>query len=285
MSRQAHSAKKPTCLAFFQFGSIFFTHELCQRIAMKTALPLLMIVLGFLQPLAGALAPLTGIGTPIGNATRGLASPEQPLPVFFSIWGLIFGAFLAFAYYTWRKREPWMFRVATPLALAGAANVVWMLSAQLIASQTVNFLLLFPIAILSWTAAARFDRMRGMGGSVGKLIADAATGLLSGWILVAISISIPLVIRTYTNLGPTDFPWQMIWIVLGFAALGSWVFARYVSRSLWFFAALAWGLLGIIANNWTDTGMGWIAIMTGIAGILVLSLRLLRGADGTSMPA
>jgi len=149
----------------------------------------------------------------------------------------------------------------------------------------VNFLLLFPIAILSWTAAARFDRMRGMGGSVGKLIADAATGLLSGWILVAISISIPLVIRTYTNLGPTDFPWQMIWIVLGFAALGSWVFARYVSRSLWFFAALAWGLLGIIANNWTDTGMGWIAIMTGIAGILVLSLRLLRGADGTSIPA
>jgi hypothetical protein len=252
---------------------------------MKPALPFLMIALGFLQPLAGALAPLTGIGTPIGNATRNIAAPEQPLPVFFSIWGLIFGAFLAFAYYTWRKREPWMFRVGTPLALAGAANVVWMLSAQLIASQTVDFLLLFPIAILSWTAAARFDRMRGMGGSVDKLIADAAAGLLSGWILVAISISVPLVIRSYTDLGPTDLPWQMIWIVLGFAALGAWAYARYVSRSLWFFAALAWGLLGIIANNWTDTGMGWIAIMTGITGILVLSLRLLRGADGTSIPA
>ena len=252
---------------------------------MKTYLPLSLIVLGLLQPVAGALAPVLGIGTPIGNATRSLGAPEQPLPAFFSIWSLIFGAFLAFAYISWRRREPWMQRVGTPLALAGLANIVWMLSAQIIAWQPLDFLLLFPIAAFSWIAAARFDQLRGMGGSAEKLVADMATGLLAGWILVAIGISVPLLIRSFLPYGPTDFPWQMLWSSLGTVAFGAWMFARYVSRSLWFFAALAWGLLGVVANNWTVTGMGWLAIMTGIAGILILSLRLLRGADGTTYPA
>ena len=252
---------------------------------MKSYLPLSLLVLGVLQPLAGAIAPVFGLGTPIGNATRGIEAPEQPLPVFFSIWSLIFGAFLAFAVIAWRQREPWMQRFGAPLALAGAANVVWMLSAQFIVSQPVDFVLLFPIAIFSWKAAARFDRLRGMGGSPEKLVADAATGLLAGWILVAIGISVPLLIRHVTSYGPTDFPWQMIWIALGTIAFGAWMFARYVSRSLWFFAALAWGLLGVVANNWIVTGMGWIAIMTGVSGVLILSLRLLRGADGVTIPA
>tara|TARA_B100000614_G_scaffold251188_1_gene262422 strand:- start:4301 stop:5158 length:858 start_codon:yes stop_codon:yes gene_type:complete len=285
MSRQANSVKMPACLAFFQFGAIFFTHEPCHTVSMKSRLPLILIALGILQPLSGALAPVLGIGTPIGEATRGIQAPEQPLPAYFSIWSLIFGAYIAFAFAAWRQCEPWMLRVGKPLALAGGANIVWMLSAQLIARQPVDFGLLFPIAALSWTAAARFDRMRGMGGSMKKLVADAATGLLSGWILVAIGISVPLLIRNLTSYGPTDLPWQMLWISLGTIAFGSWVFARYISRSLWFFAALAWGLMGVIANNWTVTGMTWLAIMTGVSGSLVLGLRLLRGADGTTVPA
>ena len=251
---------------------------------MKSRLPLLLVLLSLLQPLSGALAPLSGIGTPIGQATRDLGAPEQPLPVFFSIWSLIFLTFLTFAIIAWRQREPWMLRVGVPLALAGLANVVWMLSAQLIVSQPLDFLLLFPIAAFSWHAAMRFDRLRGMGGSAEKLVADMATGLLSGWILVAIGISVPLLIRSFTPYGPTDFPWQMLWSAIGLIAFGAWMFARYVSRSLWFFVALAWGLLGIIVNNWTVTGMGWLAIMTGVSGLLILSLRLLRGADGTTIP-
>lgn len=251
---------------------------------MKPYLPGLLLILGLLQPLAGALAPALGIGTPIGNATRNLGAPEQPLAFFFSIWSVIFAAFVLFAWNTYTRREPWMTRVAGPLALAGAANVVWMLSAQLIVSQPVDFILLFPIMAFSWTAAARFDRLRGMGGSPEKLTADAATGLLAGWILVAVGISVPLLIRQIMGYGPTDLPWQMLWLMLGSVAFGAWMFARYVSRSLWFFAALAWGLLGVIANNWIVTGMNWLAIMTGVSGIIILSLRLLRGADGTRVP-
>ncbi|KCZ90697.1 hypothetical protein [Hyphomonas johnsonii] len=240
----------------------------------------ILILLALLQPLAGALAPVLRIGTPIGNATRDAGAPEQPLPIFFAIWGVIFLAYFLFALATLLRHEPWMDRIAAPLALAGFFSVVWMLSAQIIASQPLDFVLLFPIAITAWTAAYRFDRVRGMGGSPAKFIADAATGLLSGWIMVAIAISIPLTIRSFSTLGPTDLPWPMLWTTIGAAALGTWAFSRFISRSPWFFIALGWGLVGIILNNWTITGMNWLAIMTGVVTCLILYLRLTRGARG-----
>ena len=112
---------------------------------MKKHLPLIILLFGILQPLSGALAPALGIGTPIGNATRDMTLPEQPLPVFFSIWSVIFLGYFLFGLAYWRAGEPWMDRIAIPLAWAGLFNIVWMLSAQLIASQPLDFLLLFPI--------------------------------------------------------------------------------------------------------------------------------------------
>ncbi|MEH6486984.1 hypothetical protein [Hyphomonas oceanitis] len=247
--------------------------------------PLILILLALLQPLSGALAPLLDIGTSIGNATRDSGAPEQPLPVFFSIWSLIFLAYFGFALFATFRREPWMERIVMPLVIAGMLNVVWMLSAQLIVSQPLDFLLLFPIAAAAWVSAWRFDRMRGMGGSIAKLTADMTTGLLSGWITVAAAISIPLTVRHFTSLGPTDQPWLMLWATLVPAALATWAYTRFISRSLWFYVALGWGLLGILLNNWTITDMNWLAIMTGVVGVIVLSLRLTRGAHGAVQAA
>jgi hypothetical protein len=252
---------------------------------MQKQRPFILILLALLQPLSGALAPLAGIGTPIGNATRNLGAPEQPLPVFFSIWSLIFLAYLAFALFATFRREPWMERIAMPLAIAGLMNVVWMLSAQLIVSQPLDFALLFPIGAAAWFSAWQFDRMRGMGGSIAKLTADMTTGLLSGWITVAAAISIPLTIRHFSTLGPTDQPWLMLWATLVPAMLAAWAFTRFISRSLWFYVALGWGLLGILLNNWTITDMNWLAIMTGVVAVIVLSLRLKRGAHGAVQAA
>ena len=252
---------------------------------MQKQRPFILILLALLQPLSGALAPLAGIGTPIGNATRDLGAPEQPLPVFFSIWSVIFAAYLAFALFLLLRREPWMERIAMPLAIAGLMNVVWMLSAQLIVSQPLDFVLLFPIGAAAWVSAWQFDRMRGMGGSIAKLTADMTTGLLSGWITVAAAISIPLTIRHFSTLGATDQPWLMLWATLVPAALAAWVFTRFISRSLWFYVALGWGLLGILLNNWTITDMNWLAIMTGVVTVIVLYLRLTRGAHGAVQAA
>ncbi len=240
----------------------------------------ILLLLAVLQPLSGALAPLLGVGTPIGNATRDFGAPEQPLPAFFAIWSVIFLAYFVFALFAVFRREPWMDRIAPPLIMAGMLNVIWMLSAQLIVSQPLDFALLFPIAAATWLAAYRFDRMRGMGGSVAKFAADCATGLLAGWITVAIAISIPLTIRHFTTLGATDYPWHMLWATLVPAALAAWAFSHFISRSRWFFVSLGWGLLGILLNNWTITGMTWLAIVTGAVAALVLYLRLTRGAHG-----
>lgn len=252
---------------------------------MKKYLPLIIILLGVLQPLAGALSPVLGIGTPIGEATRGIEAPEQPLPLFFSIWSIIFLAYFAFGIVYWRAGELWMERVSFPLALAGVLNIVWMLSAQLIAVQPLDFLLLFPICAMAWIAAYRLDQLRETGWSPKKTLADITTGLLAGWISVAIAISIPLTIRSFTSIGSTDIPWNMLWITLITAGMAAWIFARYVSRSWWFFIALGWGLAGIVLNNWTVTQMHWLAIVTVAMLVFILSLRLFRGADGSVIPA
>jgi hypothetical protein len=247
--------------------------------------PLILLLLSVLQPLSGAIAPLLDIGTPIGYATRDLGAPEQPLPVFFSIWSLIFLAYLAFSLFAIFRHEPWMERIALPLVIAGMLNVIWMLSAQLIVSPPLDFTLLFPIGAAAWYSAWRFDCMRGMGGSAAKLTADAVTGLLSGWITVAAAISIPITIRHFSTLGATDYPWLMLWATLVPAAIAAWLFSRFISRSMWFFVALGWGLLGILLNNWAVTGMIWLAMITGVVAVLVLYLRMKRGAHGAVAPA
>lgn len=231
------------------------------------------------------LLPRLGIGRNVGAAARedyaGLP-PEQPLSAMFSIWGVIFTLFAIFTVYALRKDDTLVHRLAPPLAFAGALNCIWMLSAQTLNLQLLNFALLFPIAFFAWAAARKFDLMRGMGGSAIKLTADAVTGLLSGWITVAIAISVPLTLRNVSSLGASDYPWQMLWATLITASLGAYLFSRFISRSLWFFVAAGWGLLGIILNNWYITNMGWLAIVTGIMTLIILYLRLTRGATGAA---
>jgi len=246
---------------------------------MTRALPWLILLLGFLQPLTGALAPVTGLGTPIGSATASIEAPEQPLPLFFSIWSVIFLAYAAYGIVGIRNPQGWQARPAGPLIYAGIANVIWMLSAQLIAWQPLDFLLLAPVLAAGWVGAARVEALRAEASGPAFLLADAASGLLSGWIAVAVAISIPLTIRTFTGLGPTDFPWPMFWSALIPAALASWIFTRFVSRSLWFFVALGWGLTGIVLNNWLRTEMHWIALIAGLATATILLIRVTRRAN------
>jgi len=245
---------------------------------MTRALPWLLILLAVLQPLTGAFAALTGLGTPIGEASRNINAPEQPLPAFFSIWGVIFLAYGAFGVAGFLRPADWYARVGQPLLIAGAFNIVWMLSAQLIALQPLDYAMLFPILIASWRAAAVLNDIPPSEPKVTWRLADLASGLLSGWIVAAVSVSTPLTLRSLTTLGPTDFPWPMFWTAIAFAGLAAWVFAVRISRTPWFFVALSWGLVGIALNNWLRTGMHWIAFMAAVATATILLLRVTRGA-------
>lgn len=246
---------------------------------MSRALPWLILLLGVLQPLSGALAPLLGVGTPIGAATAGTDAPEQPLPAFFSIWGVIFLAYAGFGLSGLLRPAGWFPAVGWPMLVAGIANVAWMLSAQLIASQLLNFLMLAPILAAAWIAAARVEALRATETGGTFRLADAASGLLAGWISVAAAISVPLTIRTFTGLGPTDFPWPMFWATFAVAALAAWIFTARVSRSLWFFAALGWGFLGVVLNNWLRTEMHGIAAMAALGTATILFLRVTRAPN------
>ncbi len=245
---------------------------------MTRALPWLILLLGILQPLSGALAPVFQIGTPIGASTAGTDAPEQPLPAFFSIWGVIFLAYAGFGLAGLLRPFEGYARIGVPMLWAGIGNIVWMLSAQLIDLQPLNFVLLAPIFAGAWIAAARLDDLRGTVAGPVFQVADIASGLLAGWISVATAISVPLTIRTFTALGPTDFPWPMFWCAIAVAAAAAYVFASRISRSPWFFAALGWGLTGIVLNNWLRTGMHWIAFMAAVGTATILFLRVTRGA-------
>jgi hypothetical protein len=234
----------------------------------------LILLLGLLQPITGAFSALTGLGTPIGDATAGTDAPEQPLPAFFSIWGLIFLAYLSVGVAGLLRPSAGLEKAGWPLILAGAFNVVWMLSAQLIVSQPLDFFLLAPIFAAAWMTASRVDAVRGGTDSLLFRITDAASGLLAGWISVAAAITVPLTIRTFTGLGPTDLPWPMFWTTFTLAGLAAFLFATRISRSLWFFAALGWGLTGVVLNNWLRTEMHFIAILAAVGTATILLLRV-----------
>ncbi len=241
----------------------------------------LLLAVAILQPFCGGFAPLTGLGTPIGTASRLTGGPEQPLPVFFSIWSIIFLGFLIFALMTLRAREPWMNRVALPLALAGLFNCLWMLSAQLIVQPILDHILLVPILLAAFASAHAFDRLRGLDVSPAKRVADATTGLLSGWLTTAFAISAPLSVRALTDIGPTDRVWLMLWLALAIAGLGAYIFTRFISRSLWFYVALLWGLAGIVLNNLLVLQTHLLGIVTAFIALILITMRLTRGANGS----
>ena len=241
-------------------------------------LPLLVLIVGLLQPLMGALAPVFGIGIPVGDANRAAMAPEQPMPPFFSIWSVIFAVYIAFAVAGLRKPERWPQVMGVPLLLAGVGNIVWLLSAQLIGIQILNFILLAPIFLFAWWTARIAHDLRSGERSAGYYLGATASGLLAGWISAATAVSIPLTVRSLTGLGETDFPWPMFWSTLISASVFAWIFASRISASLWYFAALGWGILGIAFHNWLETGMHLIGHVAFGCLVLLLLVRLTRGA-------
>ncbi|MEM5516007.1 hypothetical protein WNY37_03530 [Henriciella sp. AS95] len=236
------------------------------------ALPLLITaILQWTAP----LLPLFGLGETVGRRATGEGiPPEIPLGIFFSIWSVIFLAYLVFALLAVFKPTYLEQRLTPPLLIAGAGNVVWMLSAQFFGNDWVNFLLLMPILVFAWESAFRLHRMGGWDGTGRRFLAALLTGLLSGWIAVAISISVPGLVRDLRGLQETDQVWISLWAALVPAAILAWAFARYVSRGWWFYVAFSWGLTGVVLNNWLRTGTHLLAIAAAIAGLYILWRRL-----------
>lgn len=248
---------------------------------MSKPLFLLVALLQFLVP----VLPQLGVGRSIGDrATANGIPPELPTGVFFSIWSLIFLGLLLIAILRFRSPDHTSERLAAPLLLATLGNIVWMLSAQGLGLVWLDFVLLFPIALFTWEAAYRLDRTGGYDGTPRSILYGLTVGLFAGWLTVAISISVPDLGRWIMGRGVSDAVWQSLWMTL-LPALGlAYLFANHVSRNGWYFAALGWGLFGVVVNNWARLGTHALAIATAVIGAYILFRRIRFGARG-SYPA
>ena len=184
----------------------------------------------------------------------------------------------------WRDETHASARIAPPLMLAALGNLVWMFCAQSLGLVWLDFLLLLPIAFFTWEAAYRLDRTATYDGTLRSILHGLTVGLFAGWLTVAVSISVPDLGRWLLARGVSDMVWQSLWMALVPATVLAFVFANYVSRNGWYFVALAWGLLGIVVNNWARLGTHALAIATAIIGLIILLRRLRLGARG-SYPA
>ena len=244
-----------------------------------------LLVSAALAQFLAPLLPVLGMGETIGSRAIEVGiPPELPTGIFFSIWSVIFVGFLLIGILHLRAPDHATRQVSGPLALAGFGNVLWMISAQSIGSVWLDFLLLLPIGFFAWEAAYRLDKTETYDGSMRSILYGVTIGMLAGWLTVAVSISVPDVGRWLLGRGPSDGVWQSLWMALVPATILATVFANYVSRNGWYFVALAWGLLGIVVNNWTRLGTHALAIATAVLGIYILFRRVRFGASG-SYPA
>lgn len=239
---------------------------------------LLVAIAQFCAP----LLPAMGIGQSIGDrATAAGLPPELPTGIFFSIWGIIFLGFLGIAVLSLLRRSYPIQKIAMPLALAGLGNVIWMISAQSLDLSWLNFVLLIPILLCIWEAAHRLDRIGGFDGTPISLLLCLTIGLFAGWISIAVSISVPDLVRGILGRGASDFVWQSLWLALVPALVLAWLFASRVSRNFWYFVALAWGLTGIIVNNWFRLETHALALAVTALGAYALFRRVRFGAKGS----
>lgn len=240
----------------------------------------LILPVALLQ-LASAYIP-NALGYPdIGTrATQDGIPPELPPGPFFAIWGIIFLAYIAFGIYALRNDTELSRTLSPPLVASGLVTALWMPSQQIIGNALLDLILLLPLIYFSWRAAFRFDQMRGLGGSPVKWVSDVLTGLLAGWASVAVSISVPRAGRELLGQGPTDSEWVAFLSVIAAVTLLAIMFKRYISQSLWFFAAAGWGLLGILLNNFLRTGYGYFGWITGAFALWLIFSRLRNGANG-----
>lgn len=248
---------------------------------MNVSLKVLFLLVAVAQFFVPVL-PQMGIGETIGD--RAVAEgipPELPLGVFFSIWGVVFLGLLALAVRNLMSRDYATEQLVLPLTLAAFGNVLWMLSAQGFGLVWLDFLLLLPILFCTWWAAYRQDRLARYDGTPWRILIGLTVGLFAGWLTVAVSISVPDFGRWILARGPTDAVWQSLWMTLVPAIVLAALFANRVSRNLWYFVAVGWGLFGVVMNNWARTGTQWLAIVTAVIALYVLFRRLRFGARGS----
>lgn len=232
----------------------------------------LNLVLPLLQPLAGALAPVFGIGMTMAEMSAGSETPITPARYAFSIWGLIFA--LAIAWGVWQAMPAGRHSAPArllgwPLAGAFACSILWMVLAALLGNGwhlVVVILLLLACALTAFYVARRHPR----DGWADDWIIRPLTGLFAGWVAAASFANIAGAALLSGAIQAQGAAGTLAAILLLLAAAAVAIAVLWTARGApWFAGAFAWALLAIAYANTVERELN-IAVALVALGLTAL---------------
>lgn len=232
----------------------------------------LNLVLPILQPVAGAMAPVFGIGMSMAEMSAASETPVTPAAYAFSIWGVIFA--LAIAWGIWQALPAGRDSVAArrlgwPLAGAFACSILWMVLAALTGNGwhlVVVILLLLACALTAFFVARAEPRT----GWTDDWIIRPLTGLFAGWVAAASFANIAGAALLSGAIQATGAAGTLAAILLLLAAAAVAIAVLWMARGApWFAGAFAWALAAIAYANTLERELN-IAVAVVALGLLAL---------------
>lgn len=239
-------------------------------ISLKSALVFLAIA-----ELAAGYLPRLGIGTDVAARSAVTENSVTPAGYAFIIWALIYLVLLVYAaFFAWRGQER---RPAMRLAVAMAANTIWVLYVQFVAIDFVSVAIIATGLVFALLALGNAAKLETPG--MERTLARAASGLLAGWLTVAAAANIAAAMQgAGMSFGDLGEPVVALLLLLAFGGLG--VLSAGRTRSLYYAAAAAWGLAAVAVKR-LDAGATMdfliagasLAIAVAICGMAVAARR------------
>ncbi len=246
------------------------------------------LLLPIVQPLAGYVAPLTGFGHTVQSISDAHVTPVTPAGYAFAIWLPIFA--LAIAWGIWQSlpggRDTALARrLGWPLAMAFAANILWMLLAQFTGMGWHLVIVILGGLVFAVIAFLMFVRDPGEGG-IGRMIAAPLTGLLAGWVSMASFVNVATAARA-SGLIVDGAAGSFTAVLLLLAAGGlATAIVALVRPAIWYVAAVVWALVAIVLANagWRAVDLA-PAITAGVMVAVVIAVHVMRRGRDTAPAA
>lgn len=239
-----------------------------------TVRSLTLLALAVLQPIAGRLTELTGVGKSIEERSDDTRGPITPAKGAFAIWGPLFVGNLWLAWKSFfggRSASRSERRIAWLNSLAFAGNTGWSLQAQFGGLGWPS------VAIIATSAAAAtaglIEAETAQPDSGFTRLAARTTGPLAGWLTVATFANLDATM-TASHGRPSPKQAEKRAMLLIGAASGVAVACSLASKGNPGYAAAAgWGLRGIVLRNIRERRPRVAAIAgAGVAGVLLATL-------------
>lgn len=200
----------------------------------------------------------------------------QPAGWAFSIWSLIYVLLAAFVVYSFLppgRETPRVRRVGPLFLVANIANVLWLVFWHW---EQWTVTLVAMTALLAALVLIYLGLRRGHGGKIQpptaeRLMVWTPFSVYLGWITVAFLANVAVWLdRTGRDLWGMDANWTAI-VLLVAAVLATAVMALW-ERDPTYALAVAWGALGIGAEQWDASKMVSVAAILAVVALLALAV-------------